>query len=370
MPKLTDPMHIKGLLLRNRLVMAPMVTGFAVSHSASDRHLTWYAEHAKAGLGMIIVECSAIAPDAMLLPGMLGIWDDAQIAGLSRIAAVIKAEGIPAVLQIVHGGARSWREDFREERIGPSAVALMAGPPPREMTEEDIEKAIAAFAAAAQRAVSAGFDGVEIHAAHYYLISQFLSPYSNRRTDRWGGDRTRRARMAVEVTRAIRRTVGVAYPLFCRMHAVEHLEGGMTTEDAIFFACRLEEAGVDLIDASGVGTSALASWEGQTFLNTSSVLAKGDNAGAFAPFAGQLRKAVHIPVIAVGKLGTAGLAQQVLDQGQADLVAIARQFIADPLTAEKILAGREDTIERCQECLACFSAIRQGPLRCSVNHAL
>ncbi len=370
MPRLSDPLQVKGLRLRNRLVMAPMVTGFAEDHRASPRQAAWYADHARAGAGMIIVESCAIVPDALLLPRLLGIWEDAQIPGLARIADAIRAEGIPAILQIVHGGARSWREDLSLERVGPSPVPLMPGPAPRAMTEADIEAAIAAFARAARRAVEAGFDGVELHGAHYYLISEFLSPYTNRRTDCWGGDREGRSRMGREVVRAVRREVGAGFPLLCRMHAVEFVEGGMSSEDSVYFAGVLEKEGVDLIDASGIGTSSQGNWEGRTFLNTSSVLPKGDNAGAFAPFTGKIRNAVHVPVIAVGKMGKPGLAQDVLDQGQADLIALARQLIADPQAIRKILDGREEEIERCQECNLCFSSIRQGALRCGVNHSL
>jgi 2,4-dienoyl-CoA reductase-like NADH-dependent reductase (Old Yellow Enzyme family) len=229
---------------------------------------------------------------------------------------------------------------------------------------------VAAFAAAARRAKAAGFDGVEVHAAHYYLISQFLSPYSNRRQDRWGGDRAGRARFAVEVVKAVRAAVGADFPIFCRMHSVEFLEGGMALEDAVFFAQALQEAGVDVLDGSGIGTSSIGQWEGRPFLNASSVPAKGAAPGGYAASAGVLRAALRIPVITVGKLSEPGAAQGVLDQGQADLVALARPLIADPLVAQKLLDGRDDEIARCQECLACFVAIRKGPLHCSVNKAL
>ncbi len=370
MPRLSDELRLKSLRLRNRLVMAPMVTGLAVDHAPSPAMLAWYAAHARAGVGLVVVESTAIAPDALLLPYMLGAWDDAQVAGLSGLAAAIRAEGAPAVLQIVHGGARAWRDDLGRERVGPSAVPLMPGPPPRALGEAEIEDVIGRFAAAARRAREAGFDGVEIHAAHYYLLSEFLSPYSNRRQDSWGGDVAGRARLGVEVTRAVRRAVGPDYPLLCRMHAVEQFEGGMSTDDAVQLARAFREAGVDVIDASAVGQASRAEWQGQAYLNTSSVLPKGGAAGAYAPFAGRLRQGAGAPVIAVGKLGEPGAAERVLAEGWADLVAIARQLIADPLAARKILDGREGEIQRCQECLTCFASIRKGPVKCSVNKAL
>jgi 2,4-dienoyl-CoA reductase-like NADH-dependent reductase (Old Yellow Enzyme family) len=367
MPKLSDPIRVKGLQLRNRLVMAPMVTGMAEAHAPGPDQIAWYQEHAKSGVGLVVVESCAIAQDAMIMPALLGLWDDAQVGGMGRLARAIQAQGVPAVLQLVHGGARTFSTDPNLERVGASPVALLPAPPPRAMTEAELLAVIEAFAQAARRAKAAGFDGVEVHAAHYYLLSQFLSPYSNRRTDRWGGDRAGRSRLAVEVVKAVRRAVGPDYPIFCRLHSVEFLEGGMSTDDALFFAQALEAAGVDLLNLSGIGQSSVGEWQGRPFLNSSSVLPKDAAGAAFAPSAGRIRAAVGIPVITVGKLAEPGLAQAVLDRGQADLVALARPLIADPQAAEKLLTGRDAEINRCRECLACFAAIRKGPIKCSVN---
>jgi len=370
MPKLSDPFTVKGLHLRNRLVMAPMVTGLAVDNAPTEAQLVWYRDHARGGVGLVVVESCAIARDARIMPFMLGLWEEAQVAGLARLAKAIQGEGVPAVLQLVHGGAKAFREDLGQERVGPSTVALMPGPAPRAMTEAEILGAIKAFARAARRAKEAGFDGVEIHAAHYYLISQFLSPYTNHRTDRWGKDRFGRLRLALQVVRAVREAVGVDFPIFCRMHSVEHLAGGLSTEDAVFYAQALAEAGVDCIDASGIGQSSLGDWQGHPFLNAGSVLPKETPGGAFAASAGMIRAAVGVPVITVGKLAEPGCAQAVLDAGQADLVALARPLIADPLAPGKLLAGQDDAIVRCRECLACFAAIRKGPIKCSMNPAV
>jgi 2,4-dienoyl-CoA reductase-like NADH-dependent reductase (Old Yellow Enzyme family) len=370
MPKLSDPFRVKGLNLSNRLVMAPMVTGLAEGFAPSQAQIDWYAQHARSGVGLVVVESCAIAPDALILSRLLGIWDDAQVPGLARLAQGIKAQGVPAVLQIVHGGGRAVREDPAQERVSASDVAVLPGPRPRPMTEPEILAVIEAFAQAARRAAQAGFDGVEVHAAHYYLLSQFLSPYTNHRTDRWGGDLAGRARLAVEVVKAVRRAVGPDYPIFCRLHSQENLEGGMSTEDSVYFARALEAAGVDLLNLSGIGQSSHGEWQGQPYLNSSSLLPKGAPGASFAASAGRIRAAVRIPVITVGKLAEPGVAQAVLDQGHADLVALARPLIADPLAAGKLLAGRDAEINRCKECLACFAAIRKGPIRCSVNAAV
>jgi 2,4-dienoyl-CoA reductase-like NADH-dependent reductase (Old Yellow Enzyme family) len=370
MPLLSDPFQVKGLHLRNRLVMAPMVTGLAVDSAPTQAQLDWYEQRVRNGVGLVVVESTAIAPDARLMPCNLGIWEDSQVPGLAALAAAIQAHGVPAVLQIVHGGARAWREDPAQERIGPSAVTLLPGPAPRPMTDAEIEAVIDAFAQAASRARTAGFQGVELHAAHYYLLSQFLSPYTNRRGDRWGGDLQGRLRLPVEVVKAVRRAVGPEYPLFCRMHALENLEGGLTTEDAEVIGRTLQAAGIDLLDVSGIGQSSLGEWQGASVLNTSSVLPKGTPGGAFGPATGRVRAASGLPVIAVGKLSEPGIAQQLLDRDEADLVALARPLIADPKAAAKLLEGRENELARCEECLACFAAIRKGRIRCSVNRNL
>jgi len=370
MPRLSDPIQVKGMHLRDRLVMAPMVTGLVVDDVPTQAQIEWYRLRARSGVALVVVESSAIAPDAKIMPFMLGIWDDAQVPGLARLAKGIQAEGVPAVLQIVHGGARAFREDLGQERVSASDVALLPGPAPRAMTEAEILAAIDGFAQAARRAREAGFDGVEVHAAHYYLLSQFLSPYTNHRADRWGGDRAGRSRLAVEAVRAVRKAVGPDYPISCRLHSQENLEGGMSTEDSIYFAKALEAAGVDLLDLSGIGTSSMGDWEGRPFLNSSSLLPKGAPGGSFGASAGRVKAAVGIPVITVGKLAEPGAAQAVLDRGQADLVALARPLIADPLVAEKLLTGRDAEINRCGECLACFAAIRKGPIKCAVNAAL
>jgi len=370
MPRLSDPLQVKGLQFRSRLVMAPVMTGLAVDGRPSQAQLDYYGARARDGVGLVVVESTAIAADARLMPNNLGIWEDAQVPGLAALARSIQDQGVPAVLQIVHGGARAWREDPAQERVGPSAVALLPGPAPRAMTEAEIAEVIAGFARAARRAQAAGFQGVELHAAHYYLISQFLSPYANRREDGWGGDLAGRSRLAVAVVRAVRLAVGADFPVLVRMHAQENLEGGLSTEDAIALARALEAAGADLLDLSGIGQSSLGEWQGQPFLNTSSVLPKDAPGAAFAPATGRIRAAVGIPVIAVGKLAGPGLAQAVLDRGEADLVALGRPLIADPLAAGKLLAGQDAAIVRCKECLSCFAAIRKGAIRCAVNPAL
>ena len=375
MPRLSDPLQLRGLSLRNRLVMAPMVTGLALDGAPTQAQVEWYRLRARGGVALVVVEAAAVVPDGTITPIQLGLWDDAQVAGLAPLAQAIRAEGVPALLQLVHGGGRAVRPEPSAgrpapERVSASDVALLPGPRPRPMAEPEILVVVEAFARAARRAQAAGFDGVELHAAHYYLLSQFLSPYTNRRTDRWGGGLEGRARLAVETVKAVRGAVGPDFLVSCRMHSMENLEGGLSTEDAAQVARALEAAGLDILNLSGIGQSSLGEWEGQPFLNSSSLLPKDAPGGTLAASAGRVKAAVGIPVVTVGKLAEPGVAQAVLDRGDADLVALARTLIADPQAPGKLLSGRDAEINRCRQCLACFAAIRKGPVKCSVNREL
>jgi NADPH2 dehydrogenase len=369
-PRLAEPLAIRKTVLPSRLVMAPMVVAAANAHEVTDAHLNWYGHRAATGLGLVVVESTGVSADGLIVERMLGLWDDRFIAGMRRLAGAIHAAGVPAVVQIVHAGARASRPDLDVPRVGPSAVRVLPGPEPRPLDEAGIAAVIQAFAGAATRAVAAGFDGVEVHAAHYYLLSEFLSPCTNRREDRWGGDLAGRARLLLEVVAAVRAAIGPDRLLLVRMHCVELVDGGLAADECATVAKWLEAAGVDVIDASGVGESKVHVTERGSYLATSSAPPKGAPAGFYLAHAARLRQAVSIPVIAVGKLGDAELAQRALDEGQADLVALGRQLIVDPETAAKLLAGRTEDLVRCVECMTCFASIRRGPVRCSVNPKL
>lgn len=364
MSRLQEPIQIGPMRLKNRLVMAPMVTAMAEDHHATALHEAWYAERAP-GLGLVVVECAAIAPEGCLVPRQLGLWDDAFIPGLARIAETIHAAGTPAVLQIVHGGARAGVVLEGIPRVGATELRLAAGDPPRASEASEIQPLVRSFAAAARRAKAAGMDGVEIHAAHGYLLSQFLIPRINTRTDAYGGGLTGRSRFLLEVVRAVKAEVGADFPIFVRMHATEALEGGLSEPDAAILAGWLEGEGVAVLDLSGIGQSSQPKDALGAYLATSSVGPKGWIPGAFAEAAGRVKAATSLPVITVGRLAEGDVAERILARGQADLIALARQLIADPQAGIKLLEGRPDEILRCRECLACFGSIRKGPITCS-----
>jgi 2,4-dienoyl-CoA reductase-like NADH-dependent reductase (Old Yellow Enzyme family) len=367
MPALRDPLLVNGHRLPSRLVMAPMVTARAEGNRAGDAVVDWYSRRAGTGLGLVVVESTAVAADALLVERQLGAWDDAHVPGLARVAGAIHAHGVPAVVQLVHGGARAHRPDEAVPRVAPSAVRVLPGPPPVALDEAGIARLVDDFVAAARHVVAAGFDGVEIHAAHYYLLSQFLSGYTNRRDDRFGGNLAGRAHLLLEVTRQVRTEIGPDRLLLVRMHCVEPVADGLSTAEAAKVAAWLEGAGVDIIDASGIGRAAVLKDSGSTYLFTSSAPQAKAPVAAYAPFAAELKKAVRIPVIAVGKLADHEVAQRVLDLGQADLVAVGRQLIADPDAAAKMLAGASADLVRCEECMGCYGSIRGGPVVCTVN---
>ena len=369
MAKLDEPLSIKGMHIRNRLVFPPITTNYATSEGlVTEEILSFYRQRA-AGVGMVIVEATVVRRDGRITPYSLGIWCDEQVPGLARLTEAIKREGAAAVVQIAFAGARGVPSEEGIRGASPSGVRLRADVEPVVLTPEQIAEITEAFAAAAFRAQKAGFDAVEVHGAHFYLISQFLSPVTNKREDRYGGDTARRATFAIEVVRAIRDRVGERYPILFRLNAYETLEGGLDPAEAAAISRLLEEAGVDAIDASAMLQCSWQETDGRRYLQAVSVLSKDQPRGANVPSAAQIKQAVHIPVITVGKLGEGELASQVVSNGLADMVAIGRQMIADPNTAVKILSGRSDEIVWCKECLSCLTSVvrRYGPLKCSVN---
>jgi 2,4-dienoyl-CoA reductase-like NADH-dependent reductase (Old Yellow Enzyme family) len=239
------------------------------------------------------------------------------------------------------------------------------------MSLAQIEQMVADFAAAAGRGAEAGFDGVEIHGAHFYLISQFLSPLTNQRTDRYGGDTLGRSTFALEVVRATRERLGKNYPILFRFNAVERVEGGQTLEDGLEVSRFLADEGVDALDVSLAAQSSWKEVDGQRYLVASSALSKEQPAGANVSLAVAVREATGLPVIAVGKLGEGDVAGESVRDLPIDIVAIGRQMIADPDTTGKLLAGKGSEIIPCEECMTCFATIGRGkPMGCKVNRDL
>ncbi|MCL1892687.1 MAG: NADH:flavin oxidoreductase [Holophagaceae bacterium] len=367
MTKISEPIQIKSLQLKNRIVMAPIVTGLAIDNRVTEACIRWYEAPVRAGVALVVLEASAVDSMGLIVPNQFGIWDDSFIAGLKQLVDSIHRNGAKVIIQLVHSGGRAWRaEGDNTLRLSPSGVCLMSGPDSKEMNEAEIQAVIDSYTASAIRAKQTGFDGIEIHAAHYYLYSQFLSPLTNRRQDKWGKDIEGRARIVVETIKAIRNVVGKDFIISCRMHAVELFDGGMSTDDSAQIVKLLETAGADIINASAIGSGSWEIVDGKQQLQTTSVPPPTGKPGIYIPYTAKLKSACNIPVIAVGRLAEPGVADVAMDSG-IDLIAIARQIIADPQTPKKMLEGRYSDINPCKKCLNCFKTMRTGGIRCPVN---
>ena len=367
---LAQPMELAGLHLRNRLVMLPMVTNLShADGTVSDALVAHYGARAARDIGLVIVESTPVAADARNCLCNLGAWDDAQVPGLARLAARIKAGGAAAAIQLMHGGAKTL---VGLPAVSPSGVPLRASEPPSVLDEAELPRIVEQFARAAHRVALAGFDGIEIHAAHMYLLSEFLSPFTNRRHDHYGGDAARRARLVEEVVRAVRRQVGPDFPVLLRMHGEERLEGGMTQEEVLATARRLAEAGVDAFDVSALREAGQVEKGGYTYWATRPYLTKENPPGAAVANAAAIKQATGVPVIAVGKMGVPEVARRAVASGQADLVGVGRGFLCDPGLGPKLLEGRAEDITRCDECFVCLETVvtKQRTIRCSQNRSL
>jgi 2,4-dienoyl-CoA reductase-like NADH-dependent reductase (Old Yellow Enzyme family) len=332
---LFTPLTIREVTLRNRIVVSPMLTYSAVGGHVSDWHLAHLAQFAAGGAGLVFMESTKVDPAGCSTPRDTGLWKDEFVEPLKRITSLVKRNGAISAIQLGHSGRKARRSvpwegrvpmsqcpgvDHGEvwELVGPSAVPHDSKyAVPREMTREDIRGVIDAWGAAARRADEAGFDIVEIHGAHGYLIHQFLSSVANQRTDEYGGSFENRARLAAAVSREVRRHWPEGKPLFFRVSAVD--EAGWTIEDSIALAKILKANGVDVIDCSSGGMS-----DGAT---ASEIV---PSYGYQVPYAREIRAGAGIMTMAVGMIVHSDHAEEIVRTGSADLVAIGREMLHNP----------------------------------------
>lgn len=318
MAGLLDPLTIKGITLRNRIVMPPMLTNLAAPDgSVTDRLIEHYLRRCSM-LGLLIVEASYVSTGGSLSERQLGIYSDTLIPGLKRLAQAIHGKGTPVAVQIFHAGAKAYVGSGSFQPVAPSATESA-----RELTQSEIDRLLDEFAQAAQRALNAGFDGVEVHGAHGFLVNQFFSPLTNRRGDRYGGSLENRIRFPLEVVGRVKAKIGGRLLLY-RIGADDLTPGGTKIEDSIRLAMALEEAGVDIIDVSG-GLCGSRPMELQ------------DIPGYFIPEAKKIKSAVNIPVIGVGNIKDFKYANRLIEDGDVDLVAVGRQLMSDPDWALKAI---------------------------------
>ena len=334
-PALFTPFALREVSFGNRVVVTPMCQYRAEDGHAVDWHFAHHGRFSLSGVGGACVEATAITRDGRITPGCLGIYLDSHVKGLSRITSMYHDQGIAVGIQIGHAGRKASAAvpldgaaplvDFDPsqawEAIAPSAIAMTDGwPVPREMTDAEILGMLEAFQAASARAVSAGFDFIEIHGAHGYLVNSFFSPLSNHRTDRWGGaDIGDRMRFPLKVAEAIREVIPDNMPLLYRTSSVDGFEGGVTIDDSITLAGELKARGVDLIDCSSGG-----------IVGPSGRAMDRPGPGYLVPYAEKIRQAANIPTMAVGLIIEPRQANEIIESGQADLVAMGRQLLDDP----------------------------------------
>ena len=361
-PNTFSPLELGNLALPNRIVMAPMGTGYAdEAHHITPQLVAYHVARARGKVGLNIVEHTAVEPEGLTGPRMLGVFRDDMIDGLSLLTdEVHNAEGRIA-LQLQHGGPQADPAVNGGELLGPSAMAWgREGRTLKELHPREIKRIVQGFADAAFRAKKAGFDGVEVHMAHGYLGCAFLSPLTNQRTDAYGGDTARRTRFAAEVAQAISRRCGPDFPMWCRVSADELVPEGINLEEMVRIAPLLAQCGYCAIHVSA-GTGATAHWASAPYTVPE---------GHLLDLARAVKDAVTIPVIGVGNLRSPASVETAISKGRCDAVALGRALLADPDWCQKAQSGQDEDIIPCIQCnLGCSDRRRNGEglLECVTN---
>lgn len=335
MSYLLEPLLGGRLVLKNRLVMPPMATRKANEDgSLGEAIFDYYDEKTRGGaIGLVIIEHCYVMEQGRYRKAQPSVANDDAVEGLAKLAGIIHRNGSKTVLQINHAGGAASAEVTGMEVVAPSTVASAIGSGdaiPRALTRAEIRDIVGRFRAAARRAKAAGFDGVEIHSAHGYLLNQFYSPLTNTRTDEYGGDVLGRIRVHLEVIEAVRDEVGDAYPVLLRLGACDYREGGSTVEDATVAAAEFEKAGVDVLDITG-GLSSYTRPPGHP----------EDEQGYFGDVTAAVKSVVSTPVILTGGITDASAAERLLAEGKADLIGVGRAILRDSGWAERAVRSLE-----------------------------
>jgi len=331
MAQLFTPLTLRGVTLRNRIAMSPMCMYSAGEDgAATDFHLAHLAARATGGVGLIITEATAVEPRGRISVNDLGLWGDGQVDPVARVVRLCKAHGAAMCVQLAHAGRKAWsplKGAGPLSAVAPSAIPFDADwATPLALSRSEIEGVVSAFQSAAKRAVAAGFDVIELHGAHGYLLHEFLSPIANQRDDEYGGSLEARARLPLRVVDAVRGVWPESRPLLVRLSCTDYIQGGLTLDDQVQVARWLKAHGVDLVDcSSGAITPALPPV----------------GPGYQIPFAERIRRETGIATMAVGMITTPEMAEEIVRNGRADVVAMGRELLRSPywpLQAARVLA--------------------------------
>lgn len=355
LPLLFTPLKIGRIELKNRIVMPP-----AATHFNEAAKIDFYLARARGGAGLIQLSPGTVDPASEYVASTR-LYDEEFIPVLARLVAAIHSAGTTVSIQLWHGGRQLHVFNDRTTLVAPSAIAWSRNAKiPRELSIPEIEELVEKFARAAMNARRAGIDFVELHAAHGYLISQFLSPRSNQRTDKYGGDASGRTRFAVEIIRQIKERAGDDFPVGCRINGADNIAGGLTLEDTKAMAPILVAAGLDLISISA-----------GVYGSYPTIVPPVDTPhGCNVPLAQGVKSVVNVPVITAGRINDPRQAEEILASGAADLIGMARALITDPDLPAKAARGEFEEIRKCIACNTCIDFLDLGPIRCLVNPAI
>lgn len=351
--------RIGSLVLKNRVIMPAMGNSLSTPMGDSvDDPKAYYQERARGGVGLIITGVCRIDPDGPAIGNQLAAYNISHAGGLKKIADAVHRFDSRIFLQLHHAGRQTNVMVSGKEAVAPSAIAVTEQfPIPREMTTAEVKELAGKFVFGAVIAKMGHFDGVEIHGAHGYMLNQFLSPYSNKRTDEYGGNLENRVRIVKEIIMGIKSQCGPSFPISVRISADEFVEGGLRIDEAVEIAKKLEEYGADMVNVSGGGYQAVYGV----------IAPSGFDQGWMVPLAEAVKKSVKIPVGAVSQIRDFDYADSIIAEGKCDFVCMGRPNIADPYFVNKLITNREKEIRRCICCLHCNDELNTARLECSVN---
>jgi 2,4-dienoyl-CoA reductase-like NADH-dependent reductase (Old Yellow Enzyme family) len=351
---------INGMVLRNRMVRSATWEGMCEANGEPTQKLTdWYCNLARGGIGLIITGYTFVQPEGKQLPGKMGIHTDEFAGAFRSMIGAVHDDGGTIAVQLVHAGGQTDSETAGCQPLAPSSVKVAQFPEmPAELGKDEIKGIVAAFGSGARRAREWGFDAVQLHAAHGYLINQFLSPLTNRRTDEYGSSIENRSRFLFEVYDSVRKAVGPDFPVLIKLNAADNLKGGLEVDDAVAVAGKLSEAGIDAIEVSAGTPASGEDSPARMKINTP------EKEAYHLEMAKKIKDAVNCPVMVVGGIRSFEVAERVIRDDGLDYISMARPLIREPDLANRWLGGNRSPA-RCISCNKCFMpGIKEGGIYC------